>query len=636
MRLFVILFCLATTICVAKEQPKYPVNAIQESLKKNVDIVIRNDQTIFKIISKSRAILHVHYAVTIFNESGKHHARQTVGYDKLSKITGFKGTSYNANGEVIKKLKSSEIYDQSAFDGFSLYSDNRFKSANLAHGSYPYTVEFEYDVEYKYLFMIPGAYVLPGDKASVENFEYTLIYPKNLEPRYRAFHIQREPDISTTNDGMESVSWLIKDIKPITFESVGPSREELIPRIIAAPNQFEYEGYTGVMDTWEKFGQWIASLNNGRGTISEPTKNKVLEITAGLHTPEEKAKAIYEFMQDKTRYVSIQLGIGGFQPFEAKVVDETGYGDCKALSNYMVSLLNVAGVKAHYTLIRAGEYAASMKTDFPSSQFNHAVVCVPNGLDTLWLECTSQTNPFGYMGSFTGDRMALAITDHGAKIVTTPRYPGEINTQLRTAEVTLSFSGDAQAHVVTSYSGLQYENDNLHFILGNQFDKQKEWIQENTNIPSFDIASFKITNHKSKIPSAVVEVDYKLNRLATVSGKRLFITPNLMNRSSYIPPKVEERKTNVVRRFEYTDIDTVRYKMPEGIYPEFLPEPVTLQSRFGEYESSVTIDRGDVLYIRKMKTNKGVFPPESYNELIDFYKSVNKADNTKLVFLNKT
>ena len=34
--------------------------------------------------------------------------------------------------------------------------------------------------------------------------------------------------------------------------------------------------------------------------------------------------------------------------------------------------------------------------------------------------------------------------------------------------------------------------------------------------------------------------------------------------------------------------------------------------------------------------NKGEFPPESYNELIEFYKSINKADNIKLVFLNKT
>ena len=84
------------------------------------------------------------------------------------------------------------------------------------------------------------------------------------------------------------------------------------------------------------------------------------------------------------------------------------------------------------------------------------------------------------------------------------------------------------------------------------------------------------------------------------------------------------------------DFDTIRYQIPEEIYPEFIPEPTKFSSRFGEYESSFKIDQGSLLYIRKVKMNKGEYPPESYNELIDFYKSMNKADNIKMVFVTKT
>lgn len=261
---------------------------------------------------------------------------------------------------------------------------------------------------------------------------------------------------------------------------------------------------------------------------------------------------------------------------------------------------------------------------------------VPNGQDTVWLECTSQTNPFGYQGLSTGDRKALIITENGAQVVNTTRYPAEENLQVRRADVNLTGTGDAKATVETTYSGLQYENGDLNHILNNQFEEQRKWIQTHTNIPSFDINSFSMADHKSRMPSAVVNLDLNLKRYATVSGKRIFLTPNLMTRSNYVPQKVESRKSNVVRKMAYIDFDTVRYHLPEGIYPEFLPSPVKLQTRFGEYEATFSVDQGSLLYTRRVKMNKGVFPPDTYQELIDFYREISKADNIKLVFLSKT
>jgi hypothetical protein len=158
----------------------------------------------------------------------------------------------------------------------------------------------------------------------------------------------------------------------------------------------------------------------------------------------------------------------------------------------------------------------------------------------------------------------------------------------------------------------------------------------NTRIPSFDITSFKISNRKEKIPAAFIDLHLTLNRFATISGKRIFITPNLMNRSTYVPEKVENRKTKVIRKMAYTDLDTIRYHLPAELYPEFLPENVKINNRFGEYESSFKIDQGNLVYTRKVKMNKGEFPAESYGELIDFYRNISKADNAKLVFMNKT
>lgn len=631
-----LLFALWSTQPSLAKDTKYPVSEIAPHLMQNVDVVVREDHMKFTIHEKNRATWRVRIVATILNENGKRYAEEVVGYDKLSKITQFQGASYDANGALIRKLKSSEIYDQSAFDGFSLYSDNRLKAANLTYGQYPYTVEFEYEVEFKFLFYIPGFYVVSGERVSVENGSYVLEFKPDLRPKFKTLNLDAKPEETKLKDGKTALSWSFKDIKPVVFDPLGPNQQELVPQIIASPSTFEFGGYEGKSDSWEEFGQWIISLNKGRDVLPEDVKLKVKELTANLKTPEEKIKAVYEYMQNKTRYVSIQMGIGGYQPFEASVVEKTGYGDCKALSNYMVSLLQSVGIKSNYVLINAGRNNSKMREDFPSTQFNHAVVMVPNERDTLWLECTSQTNPFAYMGTFTGDRRALAITETGAKVVSTPKYPAEVNVQTRTANVEIQPDGNGKATVTTRYSGLQYESDGLSFILDNQFDEQKKWVERNTEIPSFNINTFKMANYKNRNPTAVVTLDLQLNRYASANGKRLFLPANLMNKTTFIPPKADDRKTDMVIKMGFVDMDTIIYQVPESLYPEGVPEPISIESKFGKYEASFKLDQGKVVYTRRLKIKEGTYPKESYNDYIEFRKKINKADNTKVVFVGKT
>lgn len=631
--------CITAAIVVlaffseAKETPRYPISDIPDELKQGANAVIREHATLFTIHSASTASLHVHMVVTILNEKGKHFAKSAVWYDKLRKITAMKAQVLDADGLLIKRLKNSEITDHSAFEG--MFSDNRMKLADLTQGRYPYTVEFEYEVDYKFLYHIDGSAINQHEDVSVQHATYQLNFPETLKPRYKTHNIAEEPRYAKTSNGMASLSWAFKNIKAQKFE-VYADRLKSVARIEAAPTLFEFEGYAGKMTTWDDYGQWIATLNKGRNQLPEETKEKIRDLTANLQSRQEKVKALYEFMQNKTRYVSIQLGIGGYQPFEASVVDKTGYGDCKALSNYMLSMLETIGIKGYYALIYAGENKRDLQTDFPSSQFNHVIVAVPNAADTLWLECTSQTNPFGYQGTFTGDRKALLITDNGAAIVNTTKYPAQVNIQSTLADVTVDLSGQAIASVKRVYSGLQYENQSLNFVLTRQHDDQKKWLQRNLDIPAFDITAFSMKNIKDKIPSAVVTAELRMDRFATVSGKRIFLTPNLMNRNTFVPEKVENRKQEVLRQLAYVDVDTIRFHLPEGLYPEFLPDDVQLTSIFGEYEARYKVDQGTMVYIRKVKMHKGKFPPSAYPDLVEFFRGISKADNTKMVFMTKT
>jgi transglutaminase-like putative cysteine protease len=615
---------------------QYSVSTIPPELMENVDVVVREDVMKWNITAPDRATKSVLYAVTILNANGNDHAEVVVGYDKLEKINGLKVTVYGAGGDVLRKVKNNEIRDISAFDGFSLYSDNRLRYVDVSQATYPYTVEIQYELEFKYLYHNQGSAVLHSPRTSSQHFLYEITYKPELAPRYRQRNFDTAPRQIRNADGTETLTWEAANVKAIKTEPAGPSFSEIRPAVFAVPSVFSFSGYAGKMNSWDDYNAWILSLNKGRDVIPDATRQKVADLTRNLKTTEEKSRALYEYLQGKTRYVSIQLGIGGFQPFEAQVVDEVGYGDCKALSNYMVSLLNAAGVKGYYTLIRAGADREEMMIDFPSSQFNHAIVAVPNGPDTLWLECTSQTNPFGYQGTFTGNRKALMITEAGGKIVNTASYPAEVNVRNRFASVDLQVTGDARASVTTTYRGLRYESGNLDYYLNQPQDDQRKWLLENIRIPNFNVDKFKLVNHKGMTPAADVEIGLTLNRYASVSGKRMFVVPNLMSRSSFVPEAVSSRKSNVVIKTGFIDRDSIVFSVPENIYPEFVPQAIKHESNFGTYEATFNLDQGKLIYTRSLVVKEGTFPPESYQEYVDFYRNVSKADNLKIVFLSKT
>lgn len=612
----------------------YPVSAIPENLKNGADVVVREDFMRFKILSKNHARHYVRYVATIMNEKGKGHAEYQIFYDKYIKVVDINGAVYDAQGKQVKKIRNKDISDVVAFDGVSLFSDNRLKVMDLTQAIYPYTVEIDYELEYNFLFDIPES-SWSGRRVSYQAASYELSYPIGFPVTYKLINLNNAAPTKKSEGGFATLTWKFENLEPLVQEPYGPPASELSRMLVVVPNEFDFAGYEGKRDTWENFGKWQIELNKGRDILPEKTIALAKVLVKNATTTEEKAKILYEYIQSRTRYVGIQLGIGGFQPFEAKVVDQVGYGDCKALSNYMISLLKAVGIRGYYTWIYGGTNGRRLVDGITRDVFNHIVVAIPNDKDTLWLECTSQTDPFGYQGKFTGDRKALMITDNGGVLVNTLRYSADQNKQWRTADVTVDAKGDAKAKITTTASAIQYENGGLNFMFANA-DRQKKWVEEHTQIPNFTINSFSIQERRSKLPSAVINLDLTLSRYASVSGKRLFIPPNLMNRNTFNPPKMAERKMEVVTNENYVDLDTINISIPESLYPEFIPEPIVINSKFGEYEANFKFDAGKVTYIRRMKVWKSRLPKETYNELVEFYKNVTKADNIKLVFLNKT
>ncbi|MBK8353118.1 MAG: hypothetical protein IPL21_16095 [Saprospirales bacterium] len=240
--------------------------------------------------------------------------------------------------------------------------------------------------------------------------------------------------------------------------------------MLIAPSIIVYNKFDNKFENWEDLGNWISKLNVGRDSLSSEIKNKLIDLSKNEQSTSGKINIVYKYLQSITRYVSIQFGIGGLQPQFAQKTIENGYGDCKALSMLMIALLKAIDIKAYYTLVKAGDNENIIK-EFPSNQFNHAIVCVPLNKDTLWLECTDQNIQFNYLSDFTDDRDVFVIAEKPF-ITHTKTYTQQENYIKTIGQISIAEMGDAKCNLIKEAGFLA--SDNLFTIKNTVSSKTKE------------------------------------------------------------------------------------------------------------------------------------------------------------------
>lgn len=630
-RLLYSLVLVGFTTRLMAGEGEYAVSRIPQDLLKNANAVLRLKELKFEINSTKQTVFTNHYVITILNENGDNWAEFYEYYDKFRDVESVEGALYDANGKQLKKIKKKDLDDISGVSEGSLIDDNRIKRHNFYYRIYPYTIEYTSVVTSKSTLFFPTWTPQSSEKLSVEKSSISIVCPSDYQFRYKAFLYNKEPVVTQEKNSRIS-TWSISNMPAIVKEPFSPLWHELTTMVIFGPTDFQVDDYKGNMISWQDFGKFVYALKEGRDKLPDNIRQAVHQIADDIKDPAEKIGNLYQYMQKNTRYISIQLGIGGWQPFDATYVATKSYGDCKALTNYMYSILKEAGINSYYTIIRAGRNSNYITTDFPSQQFNHVILCVPLVKDTMWLECTSQTLPAGYLSDFTCDRPALLVDENGGKLVRTPKYGINDNLQIRKIKAQLDADGTLEINVRSKYSALQ--QDDIHGMINHlSKDKVKEYLHEQLDFATYNINKFEYEEDKSTLPSVNEMLDITVTNYATVTGKRIFIVPNLMTRGGRRLSPDSTRKYDIQLGFEYKDIDTVEIELPAGYQGEALPKDVEIKSKFGKYNCSVKLKENKLFYFRSIESYSGRFPASDYDELVKFFDAIYKADRNKVVLV---
>lgn len=622
-----IILLFANAMCFAQN---YAVSQIPKELFKNANVIIRVHEEEYIVRNKSQATHKKKFAATLLNDAAKDYLNVEVYYNSLVTIKNFKAATYDPDGKLIKRAKTSDIRDFSAGSSISLIDDSRVKLLQFVSSTYPITVEYEVEYDDRNLLFYPRWSPQYNTNISVENSTFKIISPSNLPVRYKVFNIS-DPNITEDKNGV-NYFWSVSNLSAQETEPHAPYSYERFPMVFTAATLFQVQGYDGDLSTWESFARWNYELNKGRLELPADIKAKVDELIAGVSDEKEKIKILYNYLQQTTRYIGVQLGIGGWQTFDAKYVAERKYGDCKALTNYMMALLAHANIKSYYTLIKAGDYEEPILEDFPRSAFNHVILAIPVKSDTVWLECTSQQALPGYLGSFTGNRKALLVTENGGKLVNTPKYSTTDNQIQRNIKVTFSEDGTAMANIQTLYTGTM-QDDLWHMVKTQPKDELRKILINKLNLPNSIIQNFEYQTIAAEIPKVTETASLQLNKYATITGKRFNLNLNMLSKWQYVPRAVSNRTLPILLRNSYSHYETIIYTIPEGYTLESKPQNTRLETAFGKYSAEITIKGNTIQYTRSLIFNPGKFEAEKYTELIEFYSNIAKADNARVVLV---
>ena len=628
--LLLITFCL-TFRCFASGEIKYPVADIPENLKKNAGLIVRLNETNFEVKSMTSAVMRVHKVYTVMREDAADDGYLYLGYNKYCNISSLKASFYNSSGVFLNKLKSSDIVDESAIPDGSLYTDDRVKIIKPLTNTYPFTVEYEYEINFHKILYYPDWKPQFDYNISIEKAILNFTADDEMVPRFREVNLS-SPMVTKNEKGITSVRYELENIQAIEEERFSPLLETLVPVVYMAPNDYKTLDYSADFRTWKSFGFWNSEMNKGREYLPDEVRKKINDLVKDKPEKIEKIKAIYRYVQQNTRYVNVALGIGGWQPVEAQTVAEKGYGDCKGLVNFTKALLSSVGIPSYYTLVKAGKNSPDIQLDFPSLQFNHIILTIPMDKDTLWLECTSQLVPFGYLGSFTCNRHVLLITGEGGVIARTPAYPGMGNVLARKIRIRLDSTGNATIGIVNHYRGLLYDD-----VMGMEISSIKERetnLYEKITIPSATIKKIDYRFIKEKIPEAIETIQLAVHSFASVSGNRMFIPQNLF-KGLTVYLNDNTRKALVEIDNSYSVIDSVEIELPANYGIENLPSAVDLHSLFASYHATFNHTGNSIVCTRRRMIKEGTFPPESYADFISYLRNVVRSEKNSYVLLKK-
>jgi len=579
------------------------------------------------VVNRNRLTKEVYYEIKINSRAGERFTKVRIPYSEMNNVSNIDAYIKDANDKVVKKLRRREIEDKSLISDISLYEDHFVKEFTLKHNSYPYTLVYSYTIQEREFLYIGYWIPVISERIPTRNASLKVSVPVNYTIDY-ANHFIDEPKLDTIGNTV-TYTWNSSYTDIIKQETLSPVFSSLLPRVSITPDNFHFDKQ-GSFRNWESYGDWQYEIMEGLSELPDSEKKRVLSLTENTDDIKEKIKILYHYLQDETRYINVSIGTGGMKPYPAAYVSQNKYGDCKALTNYFKSLLDFLEIKSYYATIYAGTPTRFIDKNFPSQQFNHAILYIPLEDEDIWLDLTSK-GPFNYLGTFTQNRYSFIVTPNNSHFLKTPAL--SIDDVLETRIITINYDSEkATSTFKNNYKSNMFET--ISQIETNYNESNRTRILQHYFVENgFDLVDYQIsTPHRDS-----VKIDFNYKATSSQIYKHYGNDILISNLAFSLPEfeKPEGRHSPVQLDYPIHKSDTITYQIPEGYKLNQGFENYSESNKFGDYNFQVRENGEEIIVTKSVLIHSGYYPITEYKDFYAFYEKILGVENKNQLVLNK-
>lgn len=540
-----------------------------------------------------------------------------------------------SDGTVISEGPSHEQdSDMPARMGDPVYSDRKVKRVSLSGVGPGTLVDYSYSREELKPFL-PGDFFQSWSVSTgltVKRSRFIVDVPASLAVKLHERNLnfpRKTQDVS----GRRIYTWVAADVPRLKGEPYA-----------ADSNDVEMQVALASPETWQDIGRWYAKNARERSSLGSISKLKLQQVlgAAAPKTRDDSIRAVHRWVAQDIRYVSIALGLGGYQPRSPDTVVVSGFGDCKDKATLFVAAMNSLGITTYPVLLNStGVTYRELAT---IDQLDHAIAAIKTRTGYQFTDLTSELTPYGELPYAEQGELVLVVHPDGT-----------------TEEKELPLTGPADNATTTRISGTlstdgifngRYEEEatgamqyGLRSAFENPLDSTQRANAANAIASKFfdgaegdSLVGFEGKDLRAKVHVSLL---IKHGKATSSAGEtEIFTVPfGSMTGMATAARELENAKE---RRFPVdaakilgnrTMSAELRVKLPAG-WKAQVPQGVKAASPFGRYESTYAQVGDELVITRKTVGATGVFVPERIKDVAAWFRAMAK-DDAKLIMIAK-